>query len=67
MIEAEILKEKFRVVTDTMRKLKRQRLVILIYLAMSALLLVLINHPEWLPKGHAGAHAVQGLIGIAAA
>lgn len=50
MIEAEILKEKFRVVTDTMRKLKRQRLVILIYLAMSALLLVLINHPEWLPK-----------------
>lgn len=50
MIEAEILKEKFRVVIDKMRTLKRQRLVILIYLAMCALLLVVISHPEWLPK-----------------
>jgi hypothetical protein len=35
MIEAEILKEKFRVVTDTMRTLKRQRFAILGYLTLS--------------------------------
>lgn len=50
MIEAEILKEKFRAVIDKMRMLKRQRFVILIFLALGALLLTLANHPDWLPK-----------------
>jgi hypothetical protein len=50
MIEAEILKEKFRVVTDAMQKLQRQRFVILIFLALGAILLALASHPDWLPK-----------------
>jgi hypothetical protein len=51
MIEADILREKFQVVSDAMRKLKRQRLVILIYLGMIAALLVVYTHPELVPKG----------------
>jgi len=50
MIEAEILKEKFRVVIDKMRTLNRQRFVILTFLALGGLLLTLANHPDWLPK-----------------
>ena len=50
MIEAEILKGKFRVVSDALRTLKRQRLVILLFLALSAMLMTLATHPDWLPK-----------------
>jgi|JI6StandDraft_1071083.scaffolds.fasta_scaffold00773_16 hypothetical protein len=50
MIEAEILKEKFRVVTDKMRTLKRQRFVILIFLVLGSILLALASHPDLLPK-----------------
>jgi len=50
MIEAEMLKEKFRVVTDTMRTLKRQRFVILGYLTLSAILIFVATHPEWGPE-----------------
>jgi hypothetical protein len=50
MIEAEILKGKFRVVSDALRTLKRQRLVILLFLALSAMLMTLASHPDWLPK-----------------
>ncbi|MES2596660.1 MAG: hypothetical protein V4662_15060 [Verrucomicrobiota bacterium] len=50
MIEADILREKFQVVSETQRKLKRQRMVILIYLGMVALLLIIMSHPSWVPK-----------------
>ena len=50
MIEAEILKEKFRVVIDKMHTLNRQRFVILTFLTLGGLLLTLANHPDWLPK-----------------
>jgi hypothetical protein len=50
MIEAEILKEKFRVVINKMHTLKRQRFVILTFLALCAILLALASHPDWLSK-----------------
>jgi hypothetical protein len=50
MIEAEILKEKFRVVIDKMRTLKRQRFVILGYLGLSAIFIFIATHPELGPK-----------------
>lgn len=50
MIEAEILKEKFRVVIDKMRTLKRQRFVILSYLGLSAIFIFIATHPQLGPK-----------------
>ncbi len=51
MIEAEILREKFRDAAKALQKLLRQRLVILFHLALSLLLGVVSLHPEWLPRG----------------
>ncbi|MCX6856397.1 MAG: hypothetical protein NTV80_16000 [Verrucomicrobia bacterium] len=50
MIEAEILKEKFRSLNEAMRKVWQQRFAILCYLILSASLLVLAINPDWLPK-----------------
>lgn len=66
MIEADILREKFQVVSDTMRKLKRQRLVILLFLALGVLLLVLSNHPEWVPSKAWKVRLIQGVAALVA-
>ncbi|MBV6497961.1 MAG: hypothetical protein CJBNEKGG_00175 [Prosthecobacter sp.] len=51
MIEAEILREKFRDSAAALQKLLRQRFVILFHLALCMVLAVVSLHPEWLPKG----------------
>ncbi len=64
MIEAEILEEKFRVVIGASRTMRRQRFGILSYLLLSAALLMLAAHPEWLPKAQQSRFVPAVLIAI---